>query len=528
MKKEVIVVKANKLVAQSSNTKTRVEVFDAETARKAANVLTKTNTALETKLMNAAIHKMQTQNIGLSAENFKQRAIEKVQSLGISPDKNKDLYEVAVEEEFRVLLRNEVRKVYRFSTAEIFELCGVEEENFKYALKKLKDFQSNNVAQIVEYVPNSTYDGIEAKISSINPIPRITFYMEDKSIEVELQSYAVPYLFALASGFTKINILETQNLKSSYSIKLYELAIMLFKIQHTKSYRIDEIQAIFGTKYKTAVEFRRNVLNKAIEEVNEKTDLEIFLVKSRNDFQFKIKRKINLTEGEKDLNIKDLSHFLACEQFFKNMGRVNAVKDFEKYKAGILKILQEKKEEELEIEYKIAEPHFAAILKIQKILKENQTNYTYDEKYMVVRTDELAQNDYGFVRLGDNPIECLRELEKFMQQTPPPLPSPLFTHKEEATFSETKVEAMNKKTNWLEELIETKKAKDPDKILNEIVEMGSFLYFDSEQTRHIIDKSNINIFMNEIVNRINNSRDFERFFSFPSPAQKLLFVKISN
>ena len=526
MKKEAIVVKANKLVAQSSNTKTRVEVYNSETAKKASDVLTKTNTALETKLMNAAIHKMQTQNIGLSAEKFKQRAIEKVQSLGISPLENRDLYEVAVEEEFRVLLRNEVKKVYRFDTAEIFELCGVGEENFKYAMKKLKDFQSNNIAQIVEYVPNKRLDGIEARISSINPIPRVTF-MEDKSIEVELQSYAVPYLFALASGFTKINILETQNLKSSYSIKLYELAIMLFKIQHTKSYRIDEIQAIFGTKYKTAVEFRRNVLNKAIEEVNEKTDLEISLIKSHHEFKFKIKRKINLIETQ-NLNIKDLSHFLVCEQFFKTMGRVNAIQDFDKYKAGILKILQAKKEEELEIEYKIAEPHFAAIPKIQKILKENQTNYTFDEKYLVVRTDDPAQNDYGFVRLGDNPIECLRELEKsFMQQTPAPLPSPLFTHKEEATFSETKVEA-TKKTNWLEELIETKKAKDPNKILNEIVEMGSFLYFDSEQTRHIIDKSNINIFMDEIVNKINNSRDYESFFSFPSFAQKLLFVKISN
>ncbi len=524
MKKEVIVVKANKLVAS----KPRVEVYNSETAKKAGDVLTKTNTALETKLMNAAIHKMQTQNIGLSAENFKQRAIEKVQSLGISLVSNKDLYEVAVEEEFRVLLRNEVKKVYRFDTAEILELCGVGEENFKYAMKKLKDFQSANIAQIVEYVPNSTYDGIEAKISSINPIPRITFYVEDKSIEVELQSYAVPYLFALASGFTKINILETQNLKSSYSIKLYELAIMLFKIQHTKSYRIDELQAIFGTKYKTAVEFRRNVLNKAIEEVNEKTDLEVSLVKSHHNFQFKIKRKINLTEGEKDLNSKDLSHFLACEQFFKNMGRVNAIKDFEKYKAGILKILEEKKEEELEIEYKIAKPHFAAIPKIQKILKENQTNYTYDEKYMVVRTAEVAQNDYGFVRLGDNPIECLRELEKsFMQQTPSPLPSPIYEQKEEAILVEKNTPII-KKTNWLEELIESKQAKDPSKILSEIVEMGSFLYFDSEQMRHIIDRTNINIFMHEMANRINNSRDYERFFSFPSPAQKLLFVKISN
>lgn len=519
MEKDINVLKANRLVSapitkiKKIEPKKKLKVYDEKSTQSTAKEIVKTHSAIDEKLMNACIFKMQNENAGIKYQEIKTRALSIVERMKIDAAKHKDVFECAVEEEARKILRAEIKKIYVFDTHEILSLCGIEEENLRWALNKLKKFQNLNASLITEYIPNSALNDVVEQISSVNPIPRIT--VRPNEIEVELQSYAVPYLFALAHGFTKVNLLQIQKLKSSYALRLYDIITMVYKIQDRKTYEFQELQGLFGTNYKTLTEFKKNVLSKAITEINDKSDMSVELIKMHGQkLRFKIIRKSQLDRMmqphfDKTLSLADLSHFLVCEQFFKNMGRVNAVKDFEKYKAGILKILQEKKEEELQIEYKIAEPHFAAIPKIQKIL-ENQTNYTYDEKYMVVRTDDPAQNDYGFVRLGDNPIECLRELEKsFMQQTPPPLPSPLFTHK-------------------LEELIETKQAKDPDKILNEIVEMGSFLYFDSEQTRHIIDKSNIIIFMHEMVNRINNSRDYERFFSFPSPAQKLLFVKISN
>ena len=528
--KDINVLKANRLVSapvaalKKIEPKKKLKVYDEKSTQSTAKEIVKTHSAIDEKLMNACIFKMQSENVGIKYQEIKSRALSIVEKMKIDAVNHKDVFECAVEEEARKILRAEIKKIYVFDTHEILSLCGIEEENLRWALNKLKKFQNLNASLITEYIPNSALNDVVEQVSSVNPIPRIT--VRPNEIEVELQSYAVPYLFALAHGFTKVNLLQIQQLKSSYALRLYDIITMLYKIQERKTYEFQELQALFGTNYKTLTEFKKNVLSKAITEINDKSDMSVELIKLHGQkLRFKIIRKSQLDrmmqpQFDKTLSIADLSHFLVCEQFFKNMGRVNAVKDFEKYKAGILKILQEKKEEELEIEYKIAEPHFAAIPKIQKILKENQTNYTYDEKYMVVRTDELAQNDYGFVRLGDNPAECLCELEKsFMQQTPP-LPSPLFTKKEDATLT--------KKSNWPEELIEPKQVNNPNKILNEIVEMGSFLYFDSEQTRNIIDKSNINIFMAEMVNRIINSRDYERFFSFPSPAQKLLFVKISN
>lgn len=516
-KTDLAIKKANKFVSAPQKAilevvKTKNKkllVYDKDTTKNAGRELTRTHSALDEKLMNACIHKMQVENSKITYDDIKLKATKIVDSFNIDISKHKNVYDCALEEECRKILREEIKKIYVFKTEDILNLCGIQADNLKYALNKLKEFQSKNVSLITEYIPNSTFTGIEEQTSSINPIPRIT--VRPNKIEVELQSYAVPYLFALAHGFTKINILQIQNLKSTYSMRLYDICTMLYKIQNTKLYDFEELQALFGTNYKNLTEFKRNVLNKAILEVAQKTDIEVQLKKVNSKIKFKITRKTDfLTNSNiEDISLERLAHFLTCEQFFKNLGRVTAVQDFTKYKRGVLKKLETRDPQELEIDLNIARLNFSALEEIKRILTTSQTKYLVDEQFLIVRSEEKAFNDYGFVRVGDNPVECYEYLtkKKFLGDTPP-----------QSITLDLEIARKNESDEFVE----------PSEIFKKIVDIAAIQYTDSSGEKIRIDNNNIDIMVDEMINRCSNSADQYRFFYLPKAEQKILFSKLTE
>ena len=207
---------------------------------------------------------------------------------------------------------NEIRKSnqliearYRLTLGEqrlILHLCSLihsSDKDFKSYEIRVKDFakmfgleKRNNIYKAVENAAKElagkrldiSRDGKEIYVSWLSYVE----YVEGSGIvQVEFHKSLKPYLLQLQEygNFTKYQINHVINFKSQYSIRLYELlkqkvftAEQRKTKQFSRCFQLDEFRLILGiakNEYGAFDNFRRRVIDPAVEEVSANTDLEI-------------------------------------------------------------------------------------------------------------------------------------------------------------------------------------------------------------------------------------------------------------
>lgn len=105
---------------------------------------------------------------------------------------------------------------------------------------------------------------------------RTRYHKGEGRISFEFSRRVMPYLFELDKrlGFTQYELLSVSGFKSAYSIRLYELAVKLLGMKNQKV-EIDELRRILqlDDKYQEFKRLKRDVINLACNEINEKSDL---------------------------------------------------------------------------------------------------------------------------------------------------------------------------------------------------------------------------------------------------------------
>lgn len=160
--------------------------------------------------------------------------------------------------------------IYDINMKEYAELCGLTTggkfyEKTKAVLQSLRDMS----------VWITLEDGTETTVSWIKK----PYINRGKGIiRIELDEDMVPYLFGISKNFTAYELVNILMMKSQYSIRLYELLksyknMVIKKIELDKLYRMLMIDK--NLYYKKYTNFRRTVLERAIEEINEFTDLNV-------------------------------------------------------------------------------------------------------------------------------------------------------------------------------------------------------------------------------------------------------------
>ena len=101
-------------------------------------------------------------------------------------------------------------------------------------------------------------------------------YNERKgTITVRLHSQLQRYLIDLRRNFTQYELWNILSLKSKYSIRMYEL-LRSYQFQSQHRFDIDELKTLLSAEnYTTFKDFRRRVLDVAVKEINQYTDLEV-------------------------------------------------------------------------------------------------------------------------------------------------------------------------------------------------------------------------------------------------------------
>ena len=133
-------------------------------------------------------------------------------------------------------------------------------------------------------------------------------YMDNKGHVIMFFTPTVIRMISkLEENFTKYLLSQVATFKSKYSIRVYELAVKWRSVKQSKKYSVDELREILGVgvnEYKTMSLFKANVLDKALKEINTKTDLQVEYEQFKDGrtithFQLKIKPKANDTKSEK-------------------------------------------------------------------------------------------------------------------------------------------------------------------------------------------------------------------------------------
>ncbi len=99
-----------------------------------------------------------------------------------------------------------------------------------------------------------------------------------KEVELTLSESLTPYLVQLKSNFSKYELINVLCLKSKYSIRLYEIFKSYLWLGKWEV-KVEDLRTLINMsdRYKDFTEFKRNILNPSIREINKYTDLTVEL-----------------------------------------------------------------------------------------------------------------------------------------------------------------------------------------------------------------------------------------------------------
>ena len=153
----------------------------------------------------------------------------------------------------------------------------------------------------------------------------------------------VPLITRLEEHFTKYELQQVSNLSSAYAVRLYELLIAWRSTGSTPIIELSDFRQRIGvldTEYKRMERFKTSVLELAIKQINEHTDITVKYEQHKRgrsisgfSFNFKQKKK-DSTSIERDPNTLDLSSKMTDAQRHMFANKLSELPEMGRYSQG--------------------------------------------------------------------------------------------------------------------------------------------------------------------------------------------------
>jgi plasmid replication initiation protein len=145
-------------------------------------------------------------------------------------------------------------------------------------------------------------------------VNEITYVADGGMVVLYLNRNVISMISRLQEQFTRYHLSQVSEFKSNYSIRLYEVLVKFINVGNSNKYTIKEIKVLLGigdNEYKSISYLKRDVIDKAVKEVSDKTDITIDYDqfksgKSITHILFKIKKKPIKRVGREDKNTIDM------------------------------------------------------------------------------------------------------------------------------------------------------------------------------------------------------------------------------
>lgn len=206
------------------------------------------------------------------------------------------------------------------------------------AYQALKDACKDLFARQFSYQEINKRGNIENVLSRW--VSEIRYIDDEATVKLIFAPAIVPLITRLEEQFTKYELQQISDLSSVYSVRLYELLIAWRSTGQTPIIELSEFRQKIGVlddEYTRMGNFKDRVLNLAISQVNEYTDINVKCEqhkKGRNisGFSFKFKQKKTITTKASSLpnDFTKMTNSQRC--FFAN--KLSELPDMSKYSEG--------------------------------------------------------------------------------------------------------------------------------------------------------------------------------------------------
>ena len=154
---------------------------------------------------------------------------------------------------------------YEVSVSDFCTLCGIDRNYFYSEFKDIID----------DIDTKAFWIETPEKVFKFRWFLKAEYLKKKGKVRLLLDDDMKKYLLSLQETFTQYELYNILALKSKYSIRLYEL-FKSYAFQREKTLKIEELkQMLIAEHYTNFKDFRLRVLDRAIEEINYYTDLNV-------------------------------------------------------------------------------------------------------------------------------------------------------------------------------------------------------------------------------------------------------------
>lgn len=144
----------------------------------------------------------------------------------------------------------------------------------------------------------------EVKFSKSRWVSKVSYIPESGIVELFFTDDVLQLITLLEARFTSYELEKVADLNSKYSVRLYEILIAWRSTGKTPLIALEDIRYRLGVsenEYKTMEAFKRRVLDLAVNEINEKTDIQVSYEQHKQGrkiigFSFELKTKKSAKE----------------------------------------------------------------------------------------------------------------------------------------------------------------------------------------------------------------------------------------
>jgi len=188
-------------------------------------------------------------------------------------------------------------KEHSFEIRDFCTICGLDIEGgstYAYIKQTLKDLRDKSIWITLA-------DGSETTLSWFD---YITIKKNTGVVLIKISDRMKPYLIQLKQQYTQYELLYILAMKSQYSLRLYEI-LKSYENFHKKIFEIDDLKKKLSAEHYTLfADFQRNVIDIAIREINDLSDINVSykIIKESRRFtkiEFKIEIEKDITERVK-------------------------------------------------------------------------------------------------------------------------------------------------------------------------------------------------------------------------------------
>lgn len=194
-----------------------------------------------------------------------------------------------------------------------------------------------------------SYQSISEKGNIINHksrwVSEVAYIDNEAVVRLIFAPAIVPLITKLEEQFTKYEIQQISNLTSAYAVRLYEILIAWRSTRKTPLITMHDFRKKIGvldTEYKRMYDFKKYVLNIALKQVNEHTDIIVKVEQHKTgrsisgfSFSFTQKKVIDQTiEIKSDLNTQDLPLKMTKAQRHMFANKLSKHPDMSKHSHG--------------------------------------------------------------------------------------------------------------------------------------------------------------------------------------------------